>query len=61
MSISKENKATYAREKRIKELNSRGYRPENIAAMMHTGPNSISTKEIQKAIKNPHVKLDGKV
>ena len=57
--ISKENKETYRLEKRMKELSKRGYKPENIAAMMYSKKGSFSSKEIEKASKNKNVKLDG--
>lgn len=59
--ISKENKVEYQREKRIKELSSRGYSPQNIAAMMYEGKGDVKLIEIQKAVKNKNIRLDGKL
>ena len=57
--ISKENKVEYANDKRMKELAKRGYKPDAIAVMMYSKKGEFKIKEIEKAIKNSHIKLDG--
>lgn len=59
--ISKENKQTWKHEKRMKELAKRGHSVEAIKGMMYSKKGEFKVKEIEKAIKNPHIKLDGEL
>ena len=59
--ISKENKQTYQHEKRMKELHKRGYSVEVIKGMMYSKKGDFKAKEIEKAIKNQNIKLDGQL
>lgn len=57
--ISKENKQSYNHEKRMKELAKRGYSVGQISAMMFSKKGEFRGKEIEKALKNDKIKLDG--
>lgn len=59
--ISKENLQQFGNEKRMKELGRRGYSPGQIAGMMKSKKGGFSEREIEKAIRNPNIKLDGRL
>ena len=59
--ITRENKQGYNHEKRMKELHKRGYSVGQIAGMMYSKKGEFRGKEIEKAIKNKNIKLDGQV
>uniref|UniRef100_A0A6M3LAD4 Uncharacterized protein n=1 Tax=viral metagenome TaxID=1070528 RepID=A0A6M3LAD4_9ZZZZ len=50
--ISKENKAEWRNERRVKILAKKGYRAENIAAMMFTPENNIREQHVKKWLRN---------
>jgi len=50
--ISKENKAEWHNERRAKMLSQKGYRPENIEAMMFSPKNNIRGQQIRKWLKS---------
>jgi hypothetical protein len=45
----------------MKELAKRGHSVEAIKGMMYSKKGEFKVKEIEKAIKNPHIKLDGEL
>lgn len=55
--IRKESEGSYQREKRMKELTKRGYSSFGIRYMM--GHKDVSEKEVKRAARNPHIKIDG--
>jgi len=59
--ISRENRATWKNEKRMKELAKRGYSIGEISGMMFSKRGEFRAKEIEKAIRNPHIKTDGEL
>lgn len=51
-SISRESATEHRFERRAKMLSARGYRPENIEAMMYTKSNNIRGRQIKKWLKH---------